>query len=539
MNEKINQVGEQVKGAFVKVGDAWKNQQPTRKKILVFVLVGLLAVALGLVVVLNVRAGAYVELYAGMPPDEVTRAIGVLQTAEIPARKNPQGNLEVSRRNEERAMGQLAIQGIPATTLDYNILEAAAGITTTEAEKQQARVNQWQNRLQDTIKSLNGVNNAIVTLNIQPENNRVWDKEGTKNTGSVTVSMQPGYVLGSQQAFGIRYLVGSSVGIDPEEVTVLDENGNLLAAAGQEYDAAANATKNMLERMDLAREMEKRLEEKARDVLSLSYPNIYEDTRVNCTVTLDFDAMVREVKEYFPAEGKDGGLLDQEEMDAVMAANDFAGGVVGETDNTDVPIYVDINGDDNPDVVDYHHFRDFALNYTLEQIEKEGPSIASASLSAVVSGTIANDVRQSLRQSIALATGLAVDSVGVESVLVPTTDEDVQVQQVGPTILGLPVLYWYIAAGVLIALILVLVLVLVLRSKAKKKKLEQELAEQMEEQAEVDRIQQEIEERKKQLKNAAMGEPGENAITNEVREFARNNPEITANLLRNWLKEGE
>ena len=58
-------------------------------------------------------------------------------------------------------------------------------------------------------------------------------------------------------------------------------------------------------------------------------------------------------------------------------------------------------------------------------------------------------------------------------------------------------------------------------------------------QAEAERIQQEIEERKKQLKNAAMGEESENAITNEVREFARNNPEITANLLRNWMKEGE
>lgn len=538
MNERLAQAGDQIKVAFVKVGDSWKAQEPKRKRLILIIGIGLIALALGLVIYLNVHANAYVELYAGMPQDEVTRAVGVLQTASIPARVDAAGNLEVPRKSEEAAMGQLAIQGIPATTLDYNILQQASGITTTESEKQQARINQWQDRLQDTIKSLNGVNNAIVTLNIQIDNNRVWDKESTKNTGSVTISMQPGYVLGADQAYGIRYLIGSSVGIDPNEVTVLDQNGNLLAKAGEEYDANATATKNFLERLDLARALEERLEDKARDVISLQYPNVYEDTRVNSTVTLDFDAVVREVKEYFPAEGHNGGLIDEEEVDAIMSPNEYAGGVVGETDNTDVPIYVDINGDDIADVVDYHHFRDYALNYTLEQIEKDGPSVTSATISVVVAGSLGNDVVQSMRQSVALATGLAVENVGVSGVLVPVEDTTGDTV-VGPGLLGLPMFYWYIAIAVLVALILILVLVLVLRGRAKKKKLALELAEQEAEQAEADRIQQEIEERKKQLKNAAMSDESENAITNEVREFARNNPEITANLLRNWLKEGE
>ena len=54
-----------------------------------------------------------------------------------------------------------------------------------------------------------------------------------------------------------------------------------------------------------------------------------------------------------------------------------------------------------------------------------------------------------------------------------------------------------------------------------------------------DGVRQEIEERKRQLKDAAIGDQSENAITNEVRDFARTNPEITANLLRTWLKGGE
>ena len=46
---------------------------------------------------------------------------------------------------------------------------------------------------------------------------------------------------------------------------------------------------------------------------------------------------------------------------------------------------------------------------------------------------------------------------------------------------------------------------------------------------------------KKQLSDAAKGEtdPRDEAILEEVREFAKQNPEITASLLRAWLRAGD
>lgn len=537
MNERVAQVGNQIKGAFVKVGDSWNAQEPARKKLIMMIGAGLITVVVGLVVVLNIMSGRYVVLYESMGQDESVRAKGVLEAAGVPSRLNSSGQLEVPSKSINTAMGQLAMQGIPSTTLDYNILAEASGLTTTEFEKQEARKNQWQNRLQDTIKSMEGVQNAIVTLNMPNASTRAWDRESNTSSGSVTVFMKPGYVLTAEQAFGIRYLVGSSVGISPNDVTVMDGNFNLLAAAGQDYDAQAAATKVFLERMGLAEEVERRLEDKAKDVMSLMYSDPSR-VRVNSTVDLDFDAMVTEIKEYFPLEGTMHGVVDQEEITAVMTPQDFAGGVVGETDNTDVPIYVTQNGDGTPDIVDFNRFFDYAVSYSLKQIEKDGPHMTSASISVVINDSLGVDTQQSLRTAIAMATNLPVENVAVTSILVPEEDET-QVTDDTNTILGIPLLYIYIAAAVLLALILVLVLVLVLRAKSKKKRLALEQAELEAEQAEAERIQQEIEERKKQLKNAAAGEQAENAITNEVREFARNNPEITANLLRNWLKEGD
>lgn len=542
MNETVSKVGDQIKQAFAKVGEAWKNQEPARKRLILIIGAGLIALALGLVVFLNVRSGRYTVLYASMSQDESVLGKGILETAQIPSRINSEGQLEVPSKYINRAMGQLAMQGIPSTTLDYNILADASGLTTTEFEKRTALTNQWQNRLQDIIRSLEGVQNAFVTLKIDATNsNRVWDSQATQNSGSVVVHMKPGYVLTNDQAYAIRFLVGSSVGIAPEEVTVMDGAGNLLAAPGQAFDAQAAATSSFLERMDLEREIETRLSEKTANLLTLLYPEP-DSFRISCTAQLDFDAMVTEMKEYFPLEGTIHGVVDQEELQAQMGLGQLTGGVVGETDNTDVPIYVDLNGDGQPDAVDFSRFRDYAVSYTLKQIEKGGPSLATATISVVINDSITNETRQSMRESIAQATNVPVDNISVQSFLVGDNTNPPGGNNDGTTpatILGIPVLFFYIAVAVLVLLIVVLILVAILRSKAKKKRLLAEQAELEAEQAEADRIQQEIEERKKQLKDAAIGDQSENAITNEVREFARNNPEITANLLRNWLKEGE
>ena len=54
-------------------------------------------------------------------------------------------------------------------------------------------------------------------------------------------------------------------------------------------------------------------------------------------------------------------------------------------------------------------------------------------------------------------------------------------------------------------------------------------------------IEREIEEHKRQLQNEALASANskENAITEEIRNFAKENPEITAALLRSMLREDQ
>ncbi len=539
MGDKLASAGDQVKQAFARLKEAWKNQEPSRKRLIVILAIAALVLAVGLVVFMNMRASRYVVLYPGLPQSESVQGLAVLQEAGMTGQINNSGELEVPSNTVNAAMAQLATAGLPSSTLKYDIFQQAGGLTTTDFEKQQYQINQMQDRLQNIIKTYEGVENAYVTLNMQDRSNRVWDAGASPNTASVKVEMKSGGVLTSGQVGGIRHLVGPAAGIDPEQVSVIDTAGVTLAAAGESYDAEYAATSQFLERQGFEAEVENRLYNKIANLLSLPYPDD-NDYSIAVTAKLDWDAMITESMEYSPLEGTQNGVANHEEVQATMGTGQYAEGVVGETDNTDIPVYADLNGDGEMDAVDYYRNRDYLVSYVKQQIEKDGATLQEVSIGVMVRGELTNDARQTLRDSIAAATNVPVDKVNVQGMLDATGGNETETQQ--NLIFGLPALFVYIAAGVLAAMIIMVIAILVARKRKQKRLLlEAEAAEAAAaaEEEEALRIQQEIEDRKRQLKDAAMGEQNENAITNEVREFARANPEITANLLRNWLREGE
>lgn len=537
MNERLTAVTGQMKQALAKVRDGWREQETKRKRQIIIGGLGLIAIALGIVIIMNISAGRFVPLYPGMSRDESVRAAGILAERNIPARVLDQGGIEVPQNKVDTAIGQLAMQGIPSSTLDYSILEKAGGLTTTDAEKRLLATAQMQNRLQDIIKTFDDVEAAFVTLNPGQNSNRVWDTELTGNSAGVKLNIRPGGTVTAGQVEGIRYLVGSSTGIDPSNVSVIDSSGNVLAAAGDNNDMSTAGTKDFLQRLGFEEEVEKRLSNKVENILSLPFPDA-NDYRISVTALLDWDAMIRESMEYRPLEGTDHGVVNREERRATMGMQQFTEGVVGETDNTDIPTYADLNNDGEPDAVDYYSNREFLVSYIKEQVERNGAVLSEVSIAVMVRGTLEAEKRQTLRESIAGATNVPIERIVIQGVLDPT-EEDNTSPVTGQTILGLPALFVYIAAGVLIVALIALIIVSMLRRRGKKKREAEALAAQMAEQEEAERIQREIEERKNQLKKAAIGDQSEDAITEEVRDFAKSNPEITANLLRNWLREGE
>lgn len=536
MNERVAAAGNQVKEAFGKLKNAWTELEAARKKLIVIVVAAIVVVAIVVVAVLNGVSSRYVVLYNGLPREESVAGAAALESAGIKSKINDEGELEVPAKKEIEAVGKLAQVGIPGTTVDYSVFEKGGGLTMTDFEKRQYEKYQSEAFISSVIKTFDGVRDAFVSINREDDSNRVWTAGTSNNSASVKVTMEQGTALTASQVSAIRQMVGSGQGIDPEQVTIIDGD-NILAAAGtaySDYDAAST----FLQRQGLQEEVEARLRDKTANVLSLAYPDPAEYS-ITPTVELDWDAMITESMEYFPLEGTQHGVAEFEEEQALMGTGQYAAGVVGETDNTDIPYYTDLDGDGEMDAVDYYRQRQFLVTYVKKQIEKDGAKMESASISVMLSGTVTDEIRQAYRNSISQATGVAVDDISVQSVPKQTITPPGEDEAKGTIISFIPDLYVYIAALALVVLIILLILLIIIRRKIKKKKLAAEAAAMEAEEAEALRIQQEIEERKKQLKNAAMADSGEDAIIEEVRDFARHNPEITATLLRNWLKDGE
>ena len=536
MNERVAAIGGQVRQAFTRVRDAWSDQEPARKRLIILAALGIIVLAVGLVIAMNAAGGRYIVLYPDMSEDETVQALGVLNEAAIPARIDEQGKLEVPANKEDAAMGQLAMSGIPTQTLGYGIFENGNGLTTTDYEKQQYQLNQMQNRMQDVIRTYAGVQNAYVTIKMDDSSNRVWNVGRAKNTASVKVTMEPGAVLTPGQVEGIRQLVGPSAGVDTSEVSVIDSSGTVLAAAGQAYDANYGSTQDFLQRQGFEEEVEKRIVDKVSNILSMRYTDP-SDYRISATAVLDWDAMITESMQYSPYDDTDRGVMDHEDYQALMGTGQYAEGVVGETDNTDVPYYADLNGDGEMDAVDVYRNRDFLVSYVKSQVEKDGATLSETSVAVLVNETLNNETRQTLRELISMATNVPVEKISVQGMVGPGGTEPEPVPPIWEQ-LNLPWYSLYVAIAAIVLLLIILIVLMSVRSKRKKKRLLAIEAAQQQEQEEAERIQSEIEDRKQQLKNAAVMESAENAITEEVRDFARSNPEITATLLRNWLREG-
>lgn len=528
-------MAEQIKKALSSVKEYWIHLAPARKKLIAIIAGVVLAFAVGVTVFLNFNGGSYVLLYENMASAESAEVYNALLDLNIPARIT-NGEVEIPRESKEYAKAQLAMQNIPKTTLPYDIFNGSSGLTTTDFEKRQLYVQQLQNRLQDTIRQYEGIKNAFVTLSIAQESNRVWETTAPRSTGSVSVVLQQGYTLSRDQVSGIKYLVASSVGstMTAADVKVIDAATSISLKSREDTDmSGADAG---LERLGFEERIESRLVEKALNVLTIAYAP--EDIRVSATVVLDYNKMLTESKQYSPSsESKNNsGVLSHEDQSYVSDGSDLAGGVAGEENNTDTPVYVDQNNDGTIDYINNTSSRDYAVSYITQQIEKDQAELTSASLAITIKGDLDDLTRSSIIENVSKATNIAEANISVQNFVVDDGHVATEAQP-STSLLDDPIIVIIIAAlGVL--LLIILIVVIILSGRRKKRRKASENADNAVEPVGLE-LQRDLDARKRMLLEGAELSKQENAITDEMKDFARENPEITANILRTWLKEDE
>ncbi len=533
---------EQFAKVTASVKEFWGKQSPKKKKIFIFSGVGVLLAALLITLFLNLQGNGYQVLYEGMESAEVSEAYSALQELGYSAELNKEGQIVVPDEQYDEILMAMAMKGFPKTTLTYDGYEQPNGLTATDFEKRQSLKFLREKQIKQTLEHIQGVQTALVLLNLPDESKHVWEQAGNETaSASATLSMAPGVALSPERVSGIKTLISSSFeNMLPENVKVVDASTGIEMLGVEEQD---NDGYNV-DRLDYERQIEQRMEENVHRLLSPTYGK--DGVVAVATVELDYDKMITESFEQNPDEFSDDGknAITQKEEKYTVNGSQPAGDIVGEENNTDdpttgIPGYANQLPDEEGGMTSYESRIEYAQSYIKKQIEKGEPSLKSSSIAVSVDAYNLTEQRKAdLVDQISRATGVQPGNVAVmqmdEDAPAPVVPEEPG--EPAPSILANPI--FYIVVGSVLLLIIIAVIVLVLVRKRQKKRLAEAEAES---EMLINSLQAEIEERKRQIADAANADndPSDNAIVQEIRNFAKENPEITASLIRSWLKEDQ
>lgn len=538
-NKEANSGTNVVKKSISRVKTAFTELTPSKKRIVAISAAVLVGIVVIITIALNASGGKYTELYSDLSTSESSSVYQALLSMGADAKIGKDGSVLVPEDEYDIWILQLASKGYPKTALPYDVFSSHTGMTATESEKAQWLLYQLQDRIQATLERMDSVDSATVTINIPESSDYVWDKATNEESSSagVLLTLREGSEISDNQVSAICTLVASSVPkMKPEDVTVVDAS-TMLNLSDNEVNAENSSNKNLEFELMVQDQIEK-------NVVRLLTPRFGKGGVVAVAkATIDYDKMMTEKYELVP-NSDDEGFLTEDEGHYTVNGDIPAGDVVGEENNTDIPSYAYKNPNDDNGMTDYDWDNKYDYGYLKTQIESGNAILNRATVSVMVNyDGMTPNLRKELCNLISGCTDIPTEQIFVSTFQVETGNKKEETESNNSmfNLDNLPVWAYFAIAGFFLLLILVIILIVVLKRRKKKKEAlasEEADKKRKEEQA---RMKNEIEDYKRSLEDMAKGniDPKDEAIIKEVRSFAKSNPEVTANLLRSWLEEGE
>ncbi len=212
----------------------------TRGQKTMLVLAGV-AVAVGALVLSRWSGGtSYATLYSNLAPADAAAVTQNLDSQGVSYRLGAGGSsILVAQDAVYRTRIDMSAKGLPTDSSPGYALLDKQGLTTSEFRQKVDYQRALEGELSKTIRAIDGVAATSVHLVIPQED--LFSGDATKPSASVLVRTTGNTKLRAGQVQAIVHLVASSVeGLAPEDVTLADANGNVLAAPGQDAAAASS-----------------------------------------------------------------------------------------------------------------------------------------------------------------------------------------------------------------------------------------------------------------------------------------------------------
>ena len=515
----------------------------------VFIVAGIIVVAVVVIAAVALNNKDYTVLFTGLGSEEASEIVTYLNDNGVTDyRVENNDTILVPEGQEAQLKAQLLMEGYPESGYSYSTYYDHVSALSTESERNTAYLLLLQDRMSAVVRNFDGVKDAVVNINQGEDRSYILDQNNMVDaSASVFVTMEDtDDKLTDSQADAIRRLVARSVqGLEVESVEISDSMGHSYGGS-TELDETTD-----LSALKLQLEEENNNKIRA-DILQVLEPLFgWENVAVGVNCTVDVNRSTEDSTTYtLPQGSQDGqGLIGSEVYSnrIVRDEDETAGGTVGTETNADLPTYVEeeITPDGTEKEISTEGQNDYLNNSSTVHEERVAGTITDCMVSVSINTDTAGnvDVNQ-IRTHVARAAGITDEQAETRISILPRsfyTEGGNQNQNGlgdgGEFQLPIPVeVAVAISAGLFLLLVFTIVMMIVLHRRRKRKEREAALAAAAAQQV----IPMEI----------PMAEPQEGAdvmslqteksmeLRKDVRQFADDNPEIAAQMIRTLLKGG-
>ncbi|GAA4342358.1 flagellar basal-body MS-ring/collar protein FliF [Pigmentiphaga soli] len=295
----------------------------TRHRLALMIGIPLLAAVL-VATLLWMRDPDYRVLFSGLADQDGGTIVAALEQQHVPYRLTEGGSailVPADRVHEIRL--RLASQGLPRSgNVGFELMDnSRMGLTQFQEQVNYQRA--LEGELARSIQSLGAVKAARVHLAIPKPS--IFIREQNRPTASVLVQTYPGRTLDRGQVAGIVHLVSSSVpDLTPANVSVVDQTGGLLSSG----DGPAGLDASQLEYL---RSLEQQYVRRISDLLA---PVVgAQNLRAQVAIDLDFSRQEQTDEIYKPNDPAGAAVRSRQTSEATEPGTG-QGGVPGSLSNT-------------------------------------------------------------------------------------------------------------------------------------------------------------------------------------------------------------
>jgi flagellar M-ring protein FliF len=520
-------MGEQLARIFAPLRQFWSGLSLLVKRILVAALALILIAALVLSIWLN--SEEYVAIYTELPEYELTEIEAQLSEMGVKVRFDGAGRIMVPKSQEAAIRMQLATAGYPKNGLNYWADENDT-VLTTDYNRKLALYRQAAERIGASIKTIDGVKDAIATI-FPPSETAYYLQEENPPTASLIIHMREGRSLTQNQIAGIQHYVVTSVqGLTAENITILDGQGNNLLGDSGIGSGASLAFKQ---------QYENDIRQKVVNVLSGAFP--VSDIRVAVTADVNTNPSVTDRTTYFSSpDGDNTGVVSREaDSSESYRSTETDAGVPGTDTNSQVPVYPTGGYGGESESAGASSETEYKVSEERMRTLSNGDVVESVAVAVAVNkASFAPGEEANLVTLVATAANVPPENVTVQNYVFYS--EEPEAEEPEPEGMNRYLLFGIIAGAVLLAALIILLLLIRRRKKAAEAAAEAEAAAAAAA-AEAAMIEYDEEGHPILPPDVEIGPitPMRDKRREEIQEFARQNPEITAQMIKTLLKSEE